>query len=241
MDAKKAPKVTPTLADGWSRLEATGWLASCGVKVRHALRSIARLRHFQAGDYLYRAGDEANGVFGVVNGAIDALIPRLDGQEIVVHRAGSGFWVGDLALFAHLERLISLRAAARLCAVQLPQGKLAALIEREPRLLADFYRLTHMNVATTLTLLGNLAIPAAEHRVALRLLIQRRLQADDDDWIRMDQKSLAELVALSAQSVRRSLRRLEGEGLVETAYRRIRITDRARLARLCGYDTRSGN
>jgi CRP-like cAMP-binding protein len=224
-----------TLSAAWQRLEHSGWFASCSEDVRGSLRGIGRLLPFAAGDYIYRAGEVPNGVFGLVSGAIDSLIPRLDGEEIVVHRAGGGFWIGDLALFSKQRRLLSLRAATALEVIHLPQNELLALTQRQPTLIADFYRLSHINMAMTLRLLGNLAVAGAENRVALRLMIQRRILADDDGWIPLGQESLAELVALSTQTVRRALRQLESQGLLELGYRRIRILDERGLAGLCGY------
>jgi CRP-like cAMP-binding protein len=227
-----------TLRGAWHVLERSGWLKSCSEDVRDSLRGIAALRRFKETDYLYRAGDTPNGVFGLVRGAIDSLIPRLDGEEIVVHRAGGGFWIGDLALFSKQTRLLSLRAATPVTVVHLPQKELLAMTQRQPTLIADFYRLSHINMAMTLSLLGNLAISGAENRVALRLMIQRRILTDEDGWIPLGQEALAELVALSTQSVRRALRHLESQGLLELGYRRIRILDERGLAGLCGYSLR---
>jgi CRP-like cAMP-binding protein len=112
------------------------------------------------------------------------------------------------------------------------------MTQRQPTLIADFYRLSHINMAMTLSLLGNLAISGAENRVALRLMIQRRILTDEDGWIPLGQEALAELVALSTQSVRRALRHLESQGLLELGYRRIRILDERGLAGLCGYSLR---
>jgi CRP-like cAMP-binding protein len=216
------------LDSAWQDLERSGWLASCQTDVRITLRSIAVLKSFAPGDYLYHVGDQPNGVFGIVSGALDSLIPRTDGEEIVVHRSASGFWIGDLAFYADQVRLISLRAGTALTAVQLPQRKLTRLTAEHPELIADFYRLSYENMATTLALLGNLATPGAENRVARRLLIQQ--QAEPGEWLALGQESLAELVALSAQSVRRALHSLENQGLIELGYGRIRIVDVQRLA-----------
>ena len=225
-----------TLADAWSVLAQSGWLASCDPDTREALRGIARFRAFHAGEYLYHAGDEANGVFGIVSGSVDSLIPLQDGEEFVANRAGGGFWIGDLAVFADQPRLVSLRAATALRVVYLPGAQLLALSRQQPTILADFFRLTGENFTTTFAVLSNLAVPGATNRVALRLLMQGRALPRDDGWIHIDQESLAEMVALSQQSVRRSIRELQSRGLIESGYGRIRILDHAGLAGLCGYD-----
>lgn len=46
---------------------------------------------------------------------------------------------------------------------------------------------------------------------------------------------LAQYVALSDQSVRRAVRKLDEAGLIEARYGRYRIVDRQGLAALCGY------
>ena len=99
----------------------------------------------------------------------------------------------------------------------------------------EFYQLSYHNMRIALGLLGNLSIPRAEGRVALRLLAQADQQQDSTDWIRLSQESLSEMVSLSSQSVRRSLCHLEAEGMIETGYGRIRILDHERLIALCGY------
>jgi CRP/FNR family cyclic AMP-dependent transcriptional regulator len=229
---KRSANDPADLDSAWHELERSGWLASCRTDVRSALRSIAVLKSFASGDYLYHVGDKSNGVFGIVSGALDSLIPRTDGEVIVVHRSASGTWIGDLAFYAGQVRLISLRAGTALTAVQLPQRKLTRLTGEKPELIADFYRLSYENMATTLALLGNLATPRAETRIARRLLILQH--AKPGEWIELGQESLAELVALSSQSVRRALHSFEKRGLIELSYRKLRIIDMSGLAALCG-------
>jgi CRP-like cAMP-binding protein len=60
----------------------------------------------------------------------------------------------------------------------------------------------------------------------------------EEPWIRISQHAFAELVALSEQSVRRALKNLEDQGLIETGYSRLRILDRDSLAAYCGFSGR---
>lgn len=224
------------LDSSWGKLERSGWLAERLPEVRARLRGVAQGRHYPAGEVIYGAGDIADGVYGLAHGALDVSIPRVDGEVCVIHRAVPGFWVGDLALFAESARLVGLRAAACCEMVFLPRAALEHLVREDCSILGDFYQLTHQNVATTLHLLGNLAVIGAENRVALRLLLQsERATHDEEDWVHISQQELAQLVALSEQSVRRALHSLEQQALIEIGYRRVRIADRARLEGLCGF------
>ena len=190
---------------------------------------------FDTDDVLYFAGDKPNGVFGLVSGSLQIAVPRADGQECLFYRAETGFWVGDLALFSGQSRLVTARVSRGTRVVRLPQGALAALLERHPELIKDFYDLSFENTRTALQLLGNLTVTGAENRIALRLLMHAETLGNSSDWINLSQDTLALMVAVSEKTVRRSLRELHDRGLIETSYSRLRIIDQEGLASLCGY------
>lgn len=223
-----------SLCDAWSMLARTGWLAGRSPGVRGLLRPFARLREFDAGEVLYRAGDLPNGVFGLVEGALEIAVPGMNGEEGLFHRAEPGFWVGDLALFAGQRRLVTIRAAGRCTAVHLSQDGLNSVTTQHPGVTRDFYELSHENMRTALQLLANLAIQSADSRIALRLLMHDKALRSPGDWIRLSHDALSQLVAVSPKTVRRTLGSLQKLDLIETGYGRIRVIDHAALARYCG-------
>ena len=223
-----------SLPAAWSRISNQGWLGTVDAKHRDWLRPIARLRDFAKGEYVYRVGERPDGVYGVVSGILDLSVPRADGEDLVVHRVGEGYWVGDLALFARHVRMISIRVVEASRLVQLPQEKLLPLVASQPELMTDFYNLSRMNVELALRLLGNLSVTPSDIRVALRLLLHDETLGPGERWIRLSQKDLAGLVSLSMPTLQRALRTLEERKLIETGYRRMRVVDRSELLRYCG-------
>src|SRR5262245_24973896 len=131
-------------------LAKQGWFSQRSLQTRARLSAIAKLRTFARDELVYLAGDPPNGVFGLVTGSLNISYPRADGEDYTVHRAGSGFWVGDVALFAKGGRLVSMRAAEPTTMVQLPMRDLGRLIREDARLYADFYALTYENFQLTL-------------------------------------------------------------------------------------------
>jgi len=61
-------------------------------------------------------------------------------------------------------------------------------------------------------------------------------EADAYGEVHLSQSSLATLLGVSRQSVNEALSGLRSEGMAETGYRLIRVTDRAGLARIAGRD-----
>jgi CRP/FNR family cyclic AMP-dependent transcriptional regulator len=128
----------PDLASALDVLTAQGWFSQRSKATRARLSAIAKLRNFDKDELIYLAGDAPNGVFGLVSGSLNVSFPRGDGEDYTLHRAGLGFWFGDLALFSSGVRLVSVRAAEPALIVHLPVNDLAGLLNDDPRLYADF-------------------------------------------------------------------------------------------------------
>ena len=214
-------------------LGARGWFAERSAETRARLSKIARLCRFEKDDSVYLAGDPPNGVFGLISGSLDISIPRADGEEYTVHRASTGFWVGDLALFSQGGRLVSVCTAEPTLMVQFPALALKRLVDKDARLYADFYALTYENFRTAFQIISNLAIAGTVKRLADRLLLEVERRGDADGWISVSQAELASLTAVSLPTLKRVLRRFADAGHIDHGYARIQVLDRDALRRIC--------
>jgi CRP/FNR family cyclic AMP-dependent transcriptional regulator len=215
-------------------LENAGWFSQRPQKTRALLTTIARLRNFSKNEPVYLAGDRANGVFGLVRGSLHISLPRMDGEDFTAHRAGAGFWIGDLALFAGSERLVSVRAIEPTQMVQLPADALHELVRENPWLYEDFYALTYQNFRTTFAILSMLSMSSTAKRVATKLLLEADTRADRDGWINISQPELAGLLAMSLPTLQRIMRRFQTAGFIKSSYARIQVLDRNALAQIRG-------
>lgn len=221
------------LAGALRVLESQGWLAQRSKEMRKRLTAKAKLRRLESDEPVYLAGEAPNGVFGLVDGSLKISFPRSDGEEYVLHRAGPGFWVGDLALFSRGPRLVSIHAAEPSTLVQLRAQELVKLVREDPRLYDDFYALTYENFRTAFQIITNLAIPSIEKRVCDRLLLEANSNRDKEGWIPISQPELAQLLAISLPTLRRVIGRFARSGLVEKGYGRIKVTDHDALRQVC--------
>jgi len=208
-------------------LKSRGWFSQRSKETQKRLAAIARVRTFGVNEPVYSAGEVPNGVFGLIHGSLNISFPRSDGEDYVMHRAGSGFWVGDLALFSEGLRLVSVHAAEPTKMVHFRSRELNKLVREDPRLYADFYTMTYENFRTAFQIITNLAISSVNKRVADRLLLETAACPDPEGWIPLSQPDLAQLVAVSLPTLQRVIRHFAG------GYRRIRVVDRTALQRVC--------
>ncbi len=214
-------------------LSQTDWFGARDPKFQSDLMTCAVRRSFDAGETLYHYGDTANGIHAVLDGAVQITAPADDGQEFVVHRDGRGFWIGDLALFAEAQRLVSVMATQKTCTLFFPSSRVERLVQDNPDYVRDFYALTRENMRTALRIMANLAVTGSEKRLVLRLLHLDEGTSKSDGWIVVSQDELAAMVAVSQPTLHRNLHRLADLGLVELGYGRLRLIDRRRLIANC--------
>jgi EmrB/QacA subfamily drug resistance transporter len=88
-------------AKGWQK----GFFEALSHRSRIAVEAALRPVELTAGEYLFRAGDLADGMYFVRAGQLDVLI-----DEVVVSRLGAGDVIGELALLTGEPRSASIRA-----------------------------------------------------------------------------------------------------------------------------------
>lgn len=210
-------------------LMTQGWLATRKRAFGEKLLKNARLRVFDAGAVIYHVGDIADGLYGVVSGTLNISVPADDGQEFVADREGSGFWIGDLALLAGLERLVTVEAVTPVRTAFVPAENIRRMLAECPDDLVEFYSLSHENTRQALRIMANTAVQNTEQRLVLRLLQLGDSLAQPNGQIVVSQAELARMVAVSVPTLQRCLLKLSDDGMIEQGYGHIRIADRRGL------------
>lgn len=137
-------------------LSDIGWMSEQPVEFQERMAGLGRWISVSRGSLVYAVGDEADAIFGLGEGMLDVGIPISEDQEVVVHRALPGFWVGDSALLATSLRTISLYAAADCRLFKLPAAAVHRSLKEYPEDWMCFYRLSHINVTLSLRTLAEI-------------------------------------------------------------------------------------
>ncbi len=208
-------------------LSNAGWLAEEAPDFRDRLLSVARWRSYRAGEDVYLAGDEPNGLFGLEKGHVDVSIPISDDEWVTIHRAQPGFWIGNSALLSGKPRGVSVVTHDECLILTVPARPLKRMLTEHPEDYACFYRLNHANITKTLNVLAEtIALPprARFARMLLRLSCK-------DGIVEATQTELGALAGMSRAAFRRAFSDLIEQGFVKMEYGAVRILDMEALRR----------
>lgn len=217
---------------------AAGWFADLDAAMQSRLLAVAKERNCRAGQALYRFGDTGRGLFGVIEGWVTVGVAADHGQETLVHAAGPGFWIGDLALLSDRTRLVTISAVSPVRFLFIPAERVEDILAEDAGKLRDFYRLSNVNTSTALRILGMDRVNPADRRLGLRLLHLVENCPTREPWLPLSQELLAELCAMSLSTAQRALARLTAAGYVKRGYGGMQLCDRDGLARYCRGEVR---
>lgn len=207
-------------------LDQIGWLARQPEEFRDWAARVGVWRSYAKGQFVYHAGDRADGLYGLAAGGLELTFPLIAEEPVVVHRAEVGFWIGDAAELSDTPRMVSIQAAAPSRLLHLPGREVRGLLASHPEHWREFYRLSTTNVAAAVTLLSEVLALTVRARVSRRLLSLTSTGRE----AAITQEDLARLVGVARATLRRCLVDLAERGGVELRYRQVRVLDTAVLA-----------
>lgn len=206
-------------------LDNVGWLADQPQNFRDWVERSGRWRSFEPGQFIYHAGDQSDGLYGLAEGSIQLTFPLVAKEPVTIHRAEVGFWVGDNAEFTGRPRLISLVAGTRCKLLHLPSNAIAHYLKEQSDHWRYFYALSAMNTATAIIQLSEVLSLTVRARVCRRILSL----AGTSNEVEITQDELSELLGVTRATSRRCLADLADQGAIKLLYRKLRILDVEKL------------
>lgn len=216
-------------------LEADDWFGQIPPERRAVLLGRAEARSVSAGARLYRAGDDANGLWAVLEGEVRLKGYPAAGLEFLVPILRPGSWFGETSTLDGLPRPTDAIAVGPARMLHLSMTAFARAMASAPLLYRD---LAVLACAHQRTALGFLAQTVA-HPVGVRLaLLLASLSQAGQRAVVIRQDELATMVGVSRQTLNRRLKALEREGVLSLAYARIKVLDLGRLLADCPSERR---
>ena len=210
-------------------LHAGGWLADTPARFRAAVLDRCLLKRYDRGEALYHAGDPPGGLYGLISGGIGIELSPSDREPYFGTFARPGFWIGEVSVLARCPRVIGVRATRDSLLAHLPLAQWDAIVRGDPDAWRWFAFLILRNELLAVAVADALMIRKSAARVAAILLVLTGQGTGSGDEatqpIEISQDDIGRLANLSRSSTGRVLDRFEAEGLIDRAYRRIRVVD----------------
>jgi CRP-like cAMP-binding protein len=209
-------------------LETTQLLGALPPDTLDTLRQQATTRTVSRNEVLFRQGDAASEMFGIISGRIAVLTRSPDGRESLVAVLDEGSLLGELSLFDGGPRSADARALEESQLIVLGHEAVRAAIDAHPTILWVIVRLLARRLRNTDESLADAVFLDVPARTAKRLL---EIAGDADQFrLPMTQEDLAGLVGASRERVNKALSLFTRLGWIEVEGRnRYRILDRQSL------------
>ncbi len=205
-----------------------GWLSYAPSPFRRLVLDRCKLETYSAGATIYSVGDPPGGMYGLVRGDLAISIAPGERGPYVAHFAKPGTWFGEAAAFTEQPRRIGLSVSRETEVLHLPLPAIRQIVAADPGawrffgLAAIAHNDSAIGAADDLLIRDHFKRSVA---VLLRLGGCRYRTPEGAEPIEVDvsQEDFAVMTNLARTTAGAVLRKLEADGGVEVAYRKVRI------------------
>lgn len=220
------------------QLLAGHWFSHLPAALQDELLGQAGLRQLAAGQRLFSRGDRPCGLYAVLQGAIRIGAVDREGKEALLTLVEPPHWFGEISLFDGQPRTHDAFAEGPTQLLQIPQGALLELLDRQPRYWREFALLMSQKLRLAFIALEAMSLLPAAPRLARRLLLIAEGYGETGPRrvIQLAQDQLALMLALSRQTTNQILKDLEARGALRLTYGEIEILDLDLLRQMARVD-----
>jgi CRP/FNR family transcriptional regulator len=198
-------------------------------------------RSFNAGEVVFREGDESDTCYIVRNGHARAIREHPDGRTLTLAHFGPGDIFGELAMFDDERRSATIEAIEAMDAIAILGGDMRRLLREHPDIAIKLIVALGRRLRETNERLTRQSFQTVQSRVAAvlaKLVAETGAAAGEEgDEVRRDilikatQTDLAQLAGSSRESASRFLAVLERAGIITQGRGRLTVHDPAALER----------
>ncbi len=221
-----------------AKLRSGRWFAALEPDLQDAFISAGMVRAVTGGTRLFSRGDEPNGLFAMLEGAVRITATTNAGREALLTLAEPPTWFGEISVIDGQPRTHDAIVEADARLFQVPQTSLEALLARDGRGWRALGRLVSHKLRLALIALEDAAVLPVAVRLARRLLMMTESYGEWNDRtlqsLEVKQEQLAGMLSTSRQTVNGLLKDLESKGVVRLSYGHVEVLDLAALRLAAG-------
>ena len=213
------------------RLSESPLFVSLTEKSLAFLWSQAKQVQYPAGRMVFREGEPSPGLYWLQSGTLKAVKYSTTGREQILHLIKPGQTFNEVGALSTLPNPASVVALVPAQVWHIPGDTIKQLIRQDPDFVQSIIDVLSERLRDSAALIEDLSLRPVIGRLS-RLILD---EADGDTLLRPSwytQNELAARLGTVTDVIQRSLRKLEGDNLIEVGREQILIMDRDELENL---------
>lgn len=200
-----------------------------------ALAERAIERRLRRDEILFVAGDEAAGLFVIVEGSLRAYREGVDGREQVIHVERAGATIAELPVFDDKPYPSTVAAEEDTTVLFLARREVKSLCLAHPEISLAALKLLAGRLRKCAELVEALSLHEVDHRLARLILAEARTRGKRTGrglelTLVLTNQQIAARIGSVREVVSRALARLQQNALIQVDGRRVVISDEEALA-----------
>jgi CRP/FNR family transcriptional regulator, cyclic AMP receptor protein len=193
------------------------------------IAEVTRLRDYPRGSVIVFEHDPGDALFVVRAGRVKVVLVGEDGREVILGVLGVGEHFGELALIDDQPRSAHVIAMEDAQLLVLRRDDFRRLVEEAPALAWALLQELSRRLRRADEKIGGLVLLDVPGRIARLLLEYADPERDDVIDAPLTHQVIAQMIGASRETVSRTMKDFQSQGLVAVVRRRIRLTDRPAL------------
>ncbi|MFT4116022.1 Crp/Fnr family transcriptional regulator [Bradyrhizobium sp.] len=222
-----------------SHFKKEPWYKSLPAGLQQQIVASGKSVVFSDGQLIYAAGDFSNGFFGVVSGSVKMVHLTQKGSCAGYYLKQPPSWFGEMAECDGGRRMQNAVAVGNVKLLHLSHKAFRLIVNENPQYWEYFALLAAGRIRVMFDFVESLITCPAPVRLARALLDVRKTAARASNTApAITQDELAAMVGVTRQTISKTLKRLQEEGVVTLGYRSIEITDLNGIRRIAALSAR---
>lgn len=190
-----------------------------------------KIRQIKKKQILYYEGDQPQGIYLVIEGAIRTFKLAEDGRELMMGLYKSDDYLGVHALLLDEPFTETAEAVDDAAVCLLPKDAIINLVNRYPDITLQFIKILANNIREKEDQLLELAYNSVRKRLA-QVLVRLSRQFADPSQFKISRDELASMAGMATETVSRTLSDFKDEKLIEKKGSHIQILNLEKLAKM---------
>ena len=224
-----------------SNEERIEWLSACSLfsempsDLILAVAKVSSVRLYEAGEALFHEGAKADGLHIVLDGQVKVCRYGFEGREQILHIFEGVEPCGEVAMFEGGAYPASAEALAPSKTLFIPRPDFLHLAEKRPDLLLNMLAILSRRLRRFVEMIDNLSLKEVSTRLSQYLLdLSENSGGAQEFELPVSKTMLAAQIGTVAETLSRTLARMQRRGLIDVESRRVVLRNRGALEKIAG-------